>query len=230
MPVEFDHGISIVSAKRKKSFAPKTPSKPVSLDRPSEELTIEKNVMTAPIGVVELELHISAAKSDETDSLIVRSQTQSVSVATTTPEPVSVASPEEAFSIESKVITAPKPYVVEFELKMEPVWNEVCWWPFQAVSKALLQTQRNTAAYLEANRRLVDEMRDIMRKERELLLELSETGRSEANKAFNRAVRGIRELGEAWIDAQVRSLERMHASAEVPREPVEIHHELDKVA
>ena len=107
------------------------------------------------------------------------------------------------------------------------VRNEAFWWPFRAMSEALLRTQHSSAAYLEANRRLVDEARNIMRKEHALLLELSETGRSEANKAFNRALTGIRELGEAWIDAQIRSLAAMHAGVEVHHGSTETHRDLD---
>jgi hypothetical protein len=102
---------------------------------------------------------------------------------------------------------------------------EAMWWPFRTVSKALLQTQSNAIAYLEAQRRLIDEMQNIVRKEQNLVLELSETAlatisksgaphaagseSAEVNEMFDRAMCGIRELGEAWIDAQVRSLDIM---------------------
>ena len=107
--------------------------------------------------------------------------------------------------------------------------NESFWWPFRAVAKALLQTQQNSAAYIEANRRLIDEMRSIIRKEQNLVFELSESAlltackvgmladpsaqidKAEVNEVFDRAMTGIRELGEAWIDAQVRSLDAMRA-------------------
>jgi hypothetical protein len=104
---------------------------------------------------------------------------------------------------------------------------EAMWWPFRTVSKALLQTQSNAIAYLEAQRRLVDEMQNIVRKEQNLVLELSETAlatitksgaphggaseSAEVNEMFDRAMSGIRELGEAWIDAQVRSLDIMRS-------------------
>jgi hypothetical protein len=105
--------------------------------------------------------------------------------------------------------------------------DEGFWCPFRAVSEALLQTQQNSVAYLEANRCLVDMARNIMLKEQDLVFELSETAfstvcrvgmrldrsaaieRDEVNEVFNRALTGIRELGEAWIDAQVRSLDVM---------------------
>ena len=113
--------------------------------------------------------------------------------------------------------------------------NEGFWWPYRSLSKALLQTQRNSLAYLEANRRLIDAMRSIIRREQDLVCEVSETvlatackvgcsrddatsaERSEVNEAFGRAMTGIRELGEAWIDAQVRSLDTMRAFDEARR-------------
>ena len=117
--------------------------------------------------------------------------------------------------------------------------NEGFWWPYRSLSKALLQTQRNSLAYLEANRRLIDAMRSIIRREQDLVYEVSETAliaackigsrmddrapaeRSEANEAFDRAMTGIRELGEAWIDAQVRSLDTMRAFNEARRTKTE---------
>lgn len=101
--------------------------------------------------------------------------------------------------------------------------GEAMWWPFRSVSKALLQTQSNALAYLEANRRLIDEMRNILRKEQDLVIALSEAAlknpaspgaimaAGDVNEMFGRAVIGIRELGEAWIDAQVRSLDTMRS-------------------
>jgi hypothetical protein len=103
------------------------------------------------------------------------------------------------------------------------------WWPFRTVSKALLRTQRNTAAYLEANRRLIDEMRNMVRKEQDLAVEISESifkalsksskaasggaalDPKEVNEMFDRAMTGMRELSEAWVDVQVRSLDAMRS-------------------
>jgi hypothetical protein len=170
----------------------------------------------------------------------VRSKKQKKSPSTTPTaflEPVLLDSPQQ--STEETSMTAPIREVVEMKLVTPAlesdetdrlrffVRNEAFWWPFRAVSEALLQTQHSSAAYLEANRRLVDEARNIIRKEHDLLLELSETGRSEANKAFNRALTGIRELGEAWIDAQIRSLATMHAGLEARHGTAETHRELD---
>jgi hypothetical protein len=118
--------------------------------------------------------------------------------------------------------------------------NECFWWPFRAVSSALLQTQQNSEAYLEANRHLIDAMRNIIRKEHNLAFELSErvlgtvckigmrtNGNAplesgEMSEVFDRAMSGVRELGEAWIDAQVRSLDVMRAHNQVRDKKSEI--------
>jgi hypothetical protein len=126
--------------------------------------------------------------------------------------------------------------------------NEDFWWPFRAVSKALLQTQQNSKAYLEANRHLIDEMQNIMRKEQNLVFELSETAlntvckigmrtdrnapleRGEMSEVFDRAMSGVRELGKAWIDAQVRSLDVMRADNEAGHGKSEIDSEAEAKA
>jgi hypothetical protein len=101
--------------------------------------------------------------------------------------------------------------------------DEVMWWPYRSLSKALLQTQRNAAAYLEANRLLVEGMQTVIRQEQNLAFEISDrllntlsTSRAhaslksdEVSDAFDRAMTGIRELGEAWINTQLRSLDIM---------------------
>ena len=106
------------------------------------------------------------------------------------------------------------------------------WWPFRTFSKALLQTQRNSTAYLEANRRLIDEMRTIIRKQQDLAIDISDSvlhavtkanktaggsnvlNPAEVNQVFDLAVSRMRELGEAWIDVQVRSLDAMRSYAD----------------
>jgi hypothetical protein len=113
--------------------------------------------------------------------------------------------------------------------------DQVMWSPFSAVANALLHTQRNTFAYVEANRRLVEAMRTIGRQEQNLALEISEmvlktlfaphlrwssdsTSQSEDIKgAFDRGAAGIRELGAFWIDAQLRSLDVMRSHQDPPR-------------
>ena len=102
-------------------------------------------------------------------------------------------------------------------------------WPYWSVAKALLRTQRNTFAYLEANRRLADAMRTFVRQEQNLALEISDlvlktmsagglrpnsdtvSPSADINGAFDRALAGIRDLGQFWIDAQVRSINVMRS-------------------
>jgi hypothetical protein len=105
------------------------------------------------------------------------------------------------------------------------------WWPQRSLARALLRTQKNTSAYVEAHRNLMDEMRNIIRKEQDLALEISRealegalrNGRSpdapKINAVFERAITGLRELGQAWIDAQLRSLESMQSHASGERSP-----------
>lgn len=118
--------------------------------------------------------------------------------------------------------------------------NELVWWPYRSLSKSLLQTHHNTAAMLEINRMLADEMREIARREQDFLLNLSEKIFSQKNdpeslsrrvsflppeavdEIFETAISGIRQFGQAVADAQIRSLEafRQHAheGAETGRE------------
>lgn len=111
--------------------------------------------------------------------------------------------------------------------------NDGFWWPYRSFAKALMETQKDASAYLEANRTLMDEIRDIVRKEQDLSLEISsqmlegvtKNGKggipdpSEVNAMFDRAIASLRELGEAWMDAQVRSLDAMRHHASVGRRP-----------
>ena len=46
--------------------------------------------------------------------------------------------------------------------------NELMWWPYRSFSKALLRTHDNLAAFMEVNRKLADEMREIIHKEQDL--------------------------------------------------------------
>src|SRR5262249_43760018 len=105
------------------------------------------------------------------------------------------------------------------------------WWPYRSLARALLATQKNAGAYVEANRLLIDEMRDIVRREEDLALEIfqkaieaAESGAAangqamldtaEINAMFERAILALRELCEAWMNTQMRVLDamRLHAS------------------
>jgi hypothetical protein len=106
------------------------------------------------------------------------------------------------------------------------MFNEV-FWPYRALSKALLQTQRNAIGYFEANRQLCAELRLIIRREHDLVSEISKSllkamansgnpnygtrvlDPNEVNEIFDRAVTGMRELSQAWMDAQTHSLDTM---------------------
>jgi hypothetical protein len=110
--------------------------------------------------------------------------------------------------------------------------NDGFWWPYRSLAKALMETQKDASAYLEANRKMINEIRDIVRKEQDLSLQISsqllegvmENGRarpdpSEVNAMFDRAIASLRELGEAWMEAQVRSLDAMRRHASSGRRP-----------
>ena len=104
--------------------------------------------------------------------------------------------------------------------------NDGFWWPYRSLARALFGTQNNALGYLTANKRLLDEMRNIIRREQDLALEISEmTVRAMAHEksiihdlahepilgVFERATSGVRELGYTWIDAQVRALDAMRS-------------------
>src|SRR5262245_47215615 len=106
--------------------------------------------------------------------------------------------------------------------------NDGFWWPYRTLSKVLLQTQRNAIGYLEANHRLLDAAQRIIRAQQDLASEISEAvlnamvksgnpqseralDPSEVNQIFDRAVTGLRELNQAWIDAQTHSLDSMRS-------------------
>jgi len=107
--------------------------------------------------------------------------------------------------------------------------SELAWWPYQSLSKSLLQTHRNASALIEINRRLADEMRNIARREQDFVFELSErilnrktendSKRTEAmppetvDEIFESAISGMRQFNQAVIEAQVRSIEAFHRHA-----------------
>jgi hypothetical protein len=99
--------------------------------------------------------------------------------------------------------------------------NDRLLWPYRSFAKTMMQTQMGAWAYLEANRKLTDQILDIVRKEQDLSLEMcskmlkraagndAPSGRdlSEVNAMFQQAVEGMRELGEAWMTAHMRSMD-----------------------
>ena len=114
--------------------------------------------------------------------------------------------------------------------------NDGFWWPYRSFAKALLATQKDASAYLETNRDLMDEMREIVRREQDLSLEISQKAieqltkaaamnghgkadTAEINAIFDRAITGLHELGEAWMNAQMRSLDAMRSYAATAQKP-----------
>jgi len=108
--------------------------------------------------------------------------------------------------------------------------NDGFWWPYRSLASALLLIQKNAATYFDVNRKLVDDMRDIIRREQDLALEISQStlasvaradqpdgitmpGASQMSAVFERAASGLREMGEAWMGAQMRSLDAMKSHA-----------------
>jgi hypothetical protein len=107
--------------------------------------------------------------------------------------------------------------------------SELVWWPYQSLSKNLLQTHHNASALVEINRVLADEMRNLARREQDFVFELSErilNRKPEADgkrqnvmppetmdEIFQTAISGLRQFNQAVVDAQVRSIEAFHRHA-----------------
>jgi hypothetical protein len=104
------------------------------------------------------------------------------------------------------------------------------WWPYRSFAKAMLASQRDAFAYIDAHRKLFDEIREILRKEQDLALEITHKslGRAakngwaeggavldpeEVSAMFEAATSGWQELGEAWMHAQMRSLDAIRSYA-----------------
>ena len=116
--------------------------------------------------------------------------------------------------------------------------SEMVWWPYQSLSKSLMRTHHNASALMEINRRLVDELRNIARREQDFVFELSERILNRTNESdhkqpdvmppetvdeiFESAISGIRQFNQAVVDAQVRSIEAFHRHA---REAVDHKHQ-----
>jgi hypothetical protein len=80
--------------------------------------------------------------------------------------------------------------------------SELMWGPYHSLSKALLQTQRNFSAFTQINRRLVDAFLGIARREQESVDEILES-----------AIAGIRDFGQAVVNAQVHSIDEFQKHA-----------------
>jgi hypothetical protein len=109
--------------------------------------------------------------------------------------------------------------------------NEFLWAPARATANIMLRAQRNAMAMMQINRKLADELRDIMRHEQDVICGVSQkmftrmtsgTTNSEdsdsgepLNKLYESAVESVREFNEAMAEAQSRSFAalREHAQA-----------------
>jgi hypothetical protein len=108
--------------------------------------------------------------------------------------------------------------------------SEEFWWPYKSFAKAMLAAQKDAFAYIDANRKLLDEIRDILRKEQNLALEITQKSLdraakngwaeggavldpSEVSAMFEVATSGWQELGEAWMHAHMRSLDTIRSIA-----------------
>ena len=104
--------------------------------------------------------------------------------------------------------------------------SELVWLPYRAVSRALLQTHKNFSAYMSVNRDLAAEMQTIVTRAQDLALQLSEKtmvrmsqspghaiSGDEIEEMYKAAAEGIRELGNATIAAQIRSIELLRDRA-----------------
>lgn len=104
--------------------------------------------------------------------------------------------------------------------------SELLWAPYRAMSKLMLHTHHNTAAWISINRKLADELREIARREQDFVMDfaekmltrgtespVAESGNRMAPEAmehlYETAIEGVREFGQAFAAAQIRSLEAL---------------------
>ncbi len=100
---------------------------------------------------------------------------------------------------------------------------ELLWWRYRSVSRALLRTHHDTAAFAQINRALIEELDGIRRREQDFVLDVSEklfaagdVSRRDVDlepeavdEAYRAAIAGMRELSQAVADAHVRSIEAL---------------------
>ena len=102
---------------------------------------------------------------------------------------------------------------------------DLMWQPYLTMSHALLFSQQNLFGFIAVNRELAEEMQAIFRRSRDLAIKISEKtleraypsrtmmSASELDELYDFAVSGMREVGDAALAAQLRSIEtlRQHA-------------------
>src|SRR5215510_3735247 len=92
--------------------------------------------------------------------------------------------------------------------------NHHFWWAYPSFVRALIDTQKAAASYVEANSELMDLSLQISRK---MLAGMGGRNRaaipdsSDMNAVFACAVANWRELGEAWMSAQMLWLDAMRS-------------------
>jgi len=109
--------------------------------------------------------------------------------------------------------------------------SELALWPYRSFAKALLQAHDNLAAFVDMNRKLADEFQDIVRREQNLVMQVSEKflrrvsdsnakneGKNflpteEIEEIYDSAMNGIREIGKVVAEAQIRSMETLSTQA-----------------
>jgi len=89
--------------------------------------------------------------------------------------------------------------------------------PYAEISRALLRAHRNAMAMTEANRALAARLQDVLRRQQDLTMQIAEEAVEQAKGGapmspaaiFDHAAAAVRELGEAYIDAQLAALREL---------------------
>lgn len=98
--------------------------------------------------------------------------------------------------------------------------------PYVELVHALVRAHRNARVMTEVNRDLADTLRAVVRRQQDLALELADeamssarTGSSDPAAMFDRAADAVREIGNAFIDAQLSALRRLQAETAAEARP-----------
>lgn len=96
--------------------------------------------------------------------------------------------------------------------------------PFTELSKVLIRAHRNAWALTEVNRTLLDSLRDVVRRQQDLAMQITEQATARARKGesinpaqmFDSAADAVREIGQACIDAQLHAIRQLEAKTSFP--------------
>lgn len=109
--------------------------------------------------------------------------------------------------------------------------------PYRTLSRAFLHTHHNTAAFVQINRKLVDDLREIIRRQQDVALKLSENmfqqmseGATPSKSGFEQrgeslgqyfksAMNGAHECAQAIGEAQVHAFEAFQEQARESARP-----------